>query len=89
MPRHVRRVARRAVGESIGLIVNGFFEKIVGWLLCLESVFPLDFFCYLSESLEFILVRLVRLVIHLFGPDSLAFLRGDCVGLGRGQRRVD
>ena len=89
MTPHVRRIARGAVGESVGIIVGGFLEKLVGWPLGLDSVLPLDFFCYLSESLELMFVRLVRLFFQLFGSKSLALLRPDCVGLGRGQRRGD
>ena len=63
MPRHVRRVARRAVGESVGLIVDSFFEELVGWPLCLEGVFSLDLFCQLSESRELVLIRPVWLVL--------------------------
>ena len=39
MPRHVRRVARRAVGESVGLIVDGFFEELVGRPFVLRASF--------------------------------------------------
>ena len=81
--RHVQRVARGTVGKSVGGIVNSLLEKLVDWPLGLESFLPLDFFCHLSEIMELAHLRLIWLVFQLFRSESLAFLRSDCVGLGR------